>query len=322
MTDPLESGIPHAVALSWGMAAAPQRGPKREMSVERIVDTAMALADEGGLAAVSMAKVAAALGFTTMSLYRYVTSKDDLLLLMQDAACGAFLIPPLDPGLGWRQGLREFALATVEVLRRHPWYLDIPIAGAPVTPNNLAIVDWGLGCLQGLPLSEQEKMSTILLLSTYGREVGAVERDISNAREAGSVGAGLDVPRILQALVTAERFPYLFPVVGSGAYTDQDPPGQEHDDFDFGLERILDGIAHLLGERQDRESGGGPGKAPSAAVAASPSASEPARRYPRDKAVQEAVKVRRELETKLREALKKEREAVEKALKREAAAGK
>lgn len=308
MTDPLEGGIPHAVALSWGMAAAPQRGPKREMSVERIVETAMALADEGGLAAVSMAKVAAALGFTTMSLYRYVTSKDDLLLLMQDAACGVFLLAPLDSGLSWRQGLREFALATVEVLRRHPWYLDIPIAGAPVTPNNLAIVDWGLGCLEGLPLSEQEKMSTVLLLSTYGREVGAVERDIANAREAGAVGAGLDVPRILQSLVTAERFPHLFPIVSAGAYTDQDPPGQEHDDFDFGLERILDGIAHLLDQREDDGAGTG--------VTAAPPAG---RRYPRDKAVQDAVKVRRELEAKLREALEKEREAVEQAFRRDAA---
>lgn len=306
MTDPLENGIPHAVALSWGLAANPQRGPKREMSVERIVDTAMALADEGGLAAVSMAKVAAELGFTTMSLYRYVTSKDDLLLLMQDAACASFMMPPMDSVLGWRQGLREFALASVNVVRLHPWYLDIPIAGAPVTPGNLAIVDWGLGCMAALPLDDQEKMSTVLLLSTYGREVGVVERDVSRSREAGAVGAGLDVPGILGLLVTEERFPHLHRILQSGAYTDNDPPGQEHDDFDFGLERILDGIAHLIAQRE----ADGPVAAPEPVAA---------RVYPRDKSVREAVKARREAETKLREALKKEREAVKKALELEAA---
>lgn len=311
MDDPLERGLPHAVALSWGMAANPQRGPKREMSVERIVETAMALADGGGLHAVSMSKVAAALGFTTMSLYRYVTSKDDLLLLMQEAACGAMLMPPFDPAIGWRQGLREFALGNVAILREHPWYLDIPISGVPMTPNNLAIVDWGLAYLAGLALTDQEKIATILLLSTYAREVGEVERDMSRARAAaGSAAAGgagqhaPNVAEILATLVTEDRFPHLFPVLQSGAYTDQDPPGHEHDDFGFGLERILDGIEHYL----DGRSQGTPASEPAAE----------ARMYPRDKAVREAVKARKEVESRLREALKREREAVRKAREREA----
>jgi AcrR family transcriptional regulator len=307
MSDPLEGGIPHAVALSWGMAANPQRGPKREMSVERIVETAMALADEGGLPAVSMSKVAAALGFTTMALYRYVTSKDDLLLLMQDAACGAMLMPPFDPAVGWRQGLREFALGSAAMLREHPWFMDIPISGVPMTPNNLAIVDWGLGYLSGLALTNQEKMSIVLLLSTYAREVGVVERDMSRAQ--AEAGAGRDVPNaadVLKTLVEEVRFPHLFPVLHAGAYTDQDPPGQEHDDFGFGLERILDGIEHYLGVRGEAE------------LVPEPAAD--ARTYPKDKAVREAVKARREVESKLREALKREREMVKKALEREAQA--
>ena len=76
---PPEPDLPRAVALAWGVAANPQRGPKREMSIERIVDVAVELADAGGLGAVSMAAVASALGFTPMSLYRYVTAKDDLV---------------------------------------------------------------------------------------------------------------------------------------------------------------------------------------------------------------------------------------------------
>ena len=91
MTDEELPALPRGIALAWGVAANPQRGPKREMSVERIVDAAVELADAEGIGAVSMAAVAAKLGFTPMSLYRYVSAKDDLLLLMQEQATG---LPP------------------------------------------------------------------------------------------------------------------------------------------------------------------------------------------------------------------------------------
>ena len=87
-TDAVELDLPRGVALAWGIAADPQRGPKREMSVERIVEAAVEIADAEGLGAVSMAAVAARLGYTPMSLYRYVTAKDDLILLMQEEATG------------------------------------------------------------------------------------------------------------------------------------------------------------------------------------------------------------------------------------------
>ena len=89
MTDAPEPELPRGIALAWGIAANPQRGPKREMSVERIVEAAVEIADAEGLGAVSMAAVAARLGFTPMSLYRYVSAKEDLILLMQEEATGA-----------------------------------------------------------------------------------------------------------------------------------------------------------------------------------------------------------------------------------------
>ena len=78
-----EPELPRAVALAWGVAANPQRGPKRELSIERIVDAAVELADAGGLAAVSMSAIAGEFGVTSMALYRYVSAKDDLVMLMQ-----------------------------------------------------------------------------------------------------------------------------------------------------------------------------------------------------------------------------------------------
>src|SRR3954469_5236383 len=116
--------LPRGVALAWGVAANPQRGPKREMSIERIVDVAVELADAGGLAAVSMAAVANALGFTPMSLYRYVTAKDDLVLLMQESGIG---VPPeavreaaTGEG-GWRAALSAWEQGQLATYLEHPW---------------------------------------------------------------------------------------------------------------------------------------------------------------------------------------------------------
>ena len=105
-----EPDLPRGVALAWGVAANPQRGPKRELSIERIVDAAVEIADAGGLGAVSMASVSASLGFTTMSLYRYLDSKDELYAVMVDVAYGP---PALEyhPQQAWRERITRAGLA-------------------------------------------------------------------------------------------------------------------------------------------------------------------------------------------------------------------
>src|SRR5690242_4367559 len=126
MSETADPELPRGIALAWGVAANPQRGPKREMSVERIVEAAVELADADGLAAVSMAAVAARLGFTPMSLYRYVTAKDDLILLMQEEATG---LPPEAVREGdWRAQLTALYRAQLDGYLRHPWVLDVPIS--------------------------------------------------------------------------------------------------------------------------------------------------------------------------------------------------
>ncbi|MEN2739086.1 TetR/AcrR family transcriptional regulator [Microbacterium sp. X-17] len=303
MADEVEEALPRAVALSWGVAERPQRGPKRELSIERIVDTAIGVADQEGLAAVSMSRIATELGFTTMSLYRYVTSKDDVLALMQDAVCEVPIPAEDDRGADWRAGLRRWSMATIEVIQAHPWFPDIPISGIPLMPNNLAVLDWGLREMRDLPLTDAEKMSTALLLSSYARAVGVVERDVRQAREKGTTPpqSGEAFTAALAELVTPERFPDLAPLVASGGYSDAE---DEQDDFAFGLERILDGIERYVTARAAGEP-----------VVASEPRPEP---LPRDKAVREATKARREAEKALREARKREREAVARAHERAA----
>jgi AcrR family transcriptional regulator len=297
------------VALAWGVAANPQRGPKRELSIERIVDAAIEIADAEGIGAVSMSRVAASLGFTTMSLYRYVTSKDDLILLMQE---GAVLPPVPDESVerGWRDGVTAWVLAMRAAYREHPWLVDIPISGAPITPNSLLIVDWFLREVRSLPFSDGEKMSTLLLLTSYARATGAQERDIGAAAAAAADPADVTGAKFFEALaelVTPERFPYLSPLLAAGGYVAEPGTAFEDtdDDFSFGLERILDGIEYHVGRVESGD----------AVVAGEPL--PPALELPRDKRVREAAKARREAEKALREAQKREREAIRHALERE-----
>src|SRR5438105_13318066 len=110
-----------SVELLWGPGKRPSRGPKPGLSLERIVLAAIAIADAEGLSAVSMQRVAAECGFTTMSLYRYVPSKNELLDLMIDTAVGQ---PPKlheIPG-GWRPKLAEWAWQTWSGFHQHPWF--------------------------------------------------------------------------------------------------------------------------------------------------------------------------------------------------------
>ncbi len=282
-----EPELPRGVALAWGVSANPQRGPKRELSIERIVDAAIELADEGGLAAVSMSSVASSLGFTPMSLYRYVTAKDDLVLLMQENGIG---VPPESvlEAAGWREGIHRWAVEIGDVFLRHPWLLDIPIEGTPITPNNLAWLDSALTVLAPTGLGHDDRMSVALAVEAQSRWRGVVLRN-----EGGDERAVNDVA-LLREFVTAEEFPEVSAALADGAFD----PQAGGDPFAFGLERVLDGVEHYLATA--------PPTRPAPAVAAE----DPALRDPK---VKEAAKARREVEKQLREARKREREALARA---------
>ncbi|UVI28405.1 TetR/AcrR family transcriptional regulator [Paenibacillus spongiae] len=251
--DEVINDLPHGVALSWGFVKQSTRGPKGELSIKQIVDAAIAIADKDGLSAVSMNRVAQSLGYSTMSLYRYITGKEDLLILMQDAACD-IPIPPDNPDADWRENMREYVQATIQVFRKHPWMGDIPIPSIPTTPNNLQVIDWALRFMRDFPLNDYEKMSIILLLSSYARSSGIIQRDMDRAVQSGTspeTFSGFYYTAALKRLVKPERFPDLHPVVASGAYTgENESDNTVGNDFDFGLERILDGIASYL-ERKE-----------------------------------------------------------------------
>lgn len=286
-----EPDLPRGVALAWGVAANPQRGPKRELSIERIVDAAVEIADAGGLGAVSMASVSASLGFTTMSLYRYVSAKDDLVLLMGEAGFG---VPPetVREADGWRDGLKVWSHAQVAMYELHPWLLDIPITGTPMTPKSLGWLDAALEVLKDQPLDSDEKLSIVLAVMAQTRWRGSIERGYRDAAAAAGISENAidsGAASLLDALITGEEFPYLRVLLDDGAFA----PGPD-DPFAFGLDRVLDGIERYI-EAQPAERLRPAWAAPDTVGS--------------DPKVKEAAKGVREAEKALREARNRERQA-------------
>ncbi len=114
MDDESGTGLPASIEAAWGLRTRPAKGPKPGLSLERIVEAGVKVAVSEGLGAVSMSRVAAELGASTMSLYRYVAAKDELLALMMDAALGP-------PSPGWSGRCDACAAPASPRARRYPW---------------------------------------------------------------------------------------------------------------------------------------------------------------------------------------------------------
>ena len=237
-------GLPASIELAWGLREQPTRGPKRGLSLQSIVAAGMRVAAADGIGAVSMSRVAAELGSATMALYRYVAAKDELLALMVDAALGD--PPSAARDDGWRAGLTRWTTAARDAYLRSPWTLRVPITGPPATPNQIGWLEQGLRCMAGIGLTEQEKLSVILLLSGFVRNDVTLDLNITEAAEAAGLTpreATAGYGRMLARLTAPERFPALHRAIASGALDDDTGLDAE---FTFGLERILDGLEALI----------------------------------------------------------------------------
>jgi AcrR family transcriptional regulator len=255
--DPDSPALPPSIALAWGLRQHPRRGPKPGLTLDRIVAAGIKVALTEGLAGVSMGRVAGELGVATMSLYRYVSAKDDLLTLMVDAAIGT---PPLAEPLDgdWRAGLTGWAVGVRAAYRRNLWALRVPISAPPVGPNNVAWLEAALRVLGGTALSESQKLSTVLLLSFFVRSEVTLAADIAAGSGGGPVDFGYG--DMLATLTDPALFPALHRAMAAGAFDD----GDDRDAyFNYGLGRILDGVGRLADERGRRPpapaAGGGDG---------------------------------------------------------------
>jgi AcrR family transcriptional regulator len=225
----------------WRVRAQPTRGPKPALSLERITDTAIEIGDAEGLAAVSMQRVAADLGFTKMSLYRYLPGKAELVALMVERAIGE---PPTLDADDWRAGLKEWSHRLLAGYLRHPWALEATVGSRPLGPNELGWMECAVAILAETGLTGSERLDAIAVLSGQVRMI-AQQAGVSQAPEAQMVAMIMDLLRD-----HGDRFPALAATVVSAA-TD----GAQDQAFAFGLDRILDGLHVLIaGRRQHATS--------------------------------------------------------------------
>ncbi|MCI3275344.1 TetR/AcrR family transcriptional regulator [Streptomyces cylindrosporus] len=207
---------------------------------ERIVAAAVALADEGGLEAVSLRKVAARLNAGPMRLYGYIATKEDLFDLMVDEV-QAEILPEELPG-DWREAQRVLALRTRRTVLRHEWLADL-LGGRPTLgPNGLAVTEAKLAALDGLA-DIDTVVRAVDTVSAY--VIGALRREIASLRAERATGMSKDDwrrasgPHVTKMLATG-RFPALSRFVHDATDVDAETS------FVTGLDWILDAVAARL----------------------------------------------------------------------------
>ncbi|EID54268.1 TetR/AcrR family transcriptional regulator [Saccharomonospora xinjiangensis] len=240
--------LPPVVARMWGREPVSRRGPKPSLDLARITTAAMEIADAEGLSSVSMSSVAARLGVAPMSLYRYVGSKDELLVAMLDAVSEE---PPPLGDLSRREYLYAWTKANADLLVSRPWTLSIARGGPPMGPRGLRWLDRLLSALADTPLHEGEKIGIATTLSGYALSQASLIIALAPERVGTHLPPSSTVyGELLAELVDEDSYPALTSAVRSQAFV-ADPSdwyGQDTD-FRFGLDLLLDGIEALIASR-------------------------------------------------------------------------
>ena len=266
-----------SMALLWrrqtpGNAAGPARtapGPKPGLTVDAIVDAAIAVADAHGLGGLSMRAVADRLGRTAMALYTYVPGKGELLDLMHDRA-HAELPAEYDLDQGWRAALTSWAEHLLAFYLRHPWALQVSQARSALGPHEQAVLESLLRILHdtGLPARVVRRVVGVMFQVVRGTaQIIAESRIATTATGVSDQEWWSTRSALLHELAPdfAERFPMTVWLGSDGVVAA--PPGdstpyleREADEtFSVGLAIVLDGIeATLARESADRWAAGRP----------------------------------------------------------------
>lgn len=241
-----ELRTPPQLARLWRLPSPERRGRPARLTLDLVVRCAVELADAGGLEAVTIPKVARAAGCSTMALYRHVSSKDELLVLMTDLAAG---MPPVELGRHtenpWRAGLQAWAEALYSVVSAHPWIPHVPIGGPPSGPSHMAWLDAALHLLDDAPLSLAAKVATTTLIAGHVHQAVRLAAGAAATPDAPSSDGMEDRGKALARLVTSSQFRHASAIFTDPSFATQ--PADD-DDFHFGLGLILDGVESRMGD--------------------------------------------------------------------------
>jgi AcrR family transcriptional regulator len=228
-------------AVIWDRPEPAKRPAPSPLSRESIVSAAIRLADAEGLEAVSVRKVAAELDAGPMRLYGYLSTKDDLLDLMLDAAYGEIPLPEA-VGQDWRSALRALAHGTRQTALRHEWFADLLGRRPHLGPHALAYLEASLAALDQADEFETIDAVRLAVQTLHAYLIGALRGEIAERRAERSTGLDKESwqrssgPYLTRTLASG-RYPTVAKFVQGAAR-----PGPACT-FDSGLDYVLDGIA-------------------------------------------------------------------------------
>jgi AcrR family transcriptional regulator len=222
---------------------ARRRGPSRE----EIVDAAIAIADDEGFEAVSMRRIAMRLRAGTMTLYTYVTDKDDLVQLMLDAVMAEQVVPgTLDAD--WREAIKTVQRQTRAVFLAHPWLVDALGSRVESGPNTLRHVDQSLGALASLDVPLRRKLTILGVLDDF--TIGHATREIALGDRARAFGSDADretwekaIRAYTEDMVATGEYPFLAALTEEDPFGDADPGEVGAELFEAGLAWFVAGIS-------------------------------------------------------------------------------
>lgn len=201
------------------------------LSRERILRAAIDLADKDGLDSLSMRKLAQEMGVKAMSLYNYVTNKDDILDSMVDIVVSEIESPKIDGD--WRDAMRRQAISAHEILLHHPWAAMALMSRINVGAAMLKYLDMTLGCLceAGFSLEMADHARNVIDSHIYGFTLQELNFPINESDYSEMAAEGLSI-------IPADKYPYLNKLTHHVIERSYDGIH----DFEFGLELILNGL--------------------------------------------------------------------------------
>ncbi len=228
--------------MAVGRSGSTKRAP---LTRERVLRTAVALADERGVQELTMRKLAKELGVEAMSLYNHVAGKDDLLDGMIDLVFGE--IEPPAAGGDWKAEMRGRANSTREALLRHRWAIGEMEGRTEHGLANLRVHDAVLGCLRAAGFSLAMTVHAYSVQDAYIYGFALQQSDMSSQTPEDFAAEARRQMREYEGVLA--DFPHLVEVVGGHVAG----VGYDHDaEFRFGLDLILDGLERLLaGDARD-----------------------------------------------------------------------
>jgi AcrR family transcriptional regulator len=216
----------------------PLRAP---LSRERVIVEAVALADEHGIGALTMRRLADRLLVEPMSLYHHVANKDEILDGMVDVVFREIELP--SSGADWKTAMRDRAVSARAALRRHPWAVGRMESRSNPGPATLRHHDAVIGCLRraGFSVALAAHAFSAVDSYLYGFAMQELNLPFHTPEEtAAMAGTFLDQ-------FPADRFPHLAELTVQHVLQ----PGYDYgDEFDFGLELILDGLERACRSRR------------------------------------------------------------------------